>query len=233
MVASVISTETVTWDTIAEPAAQNITVPATATAVYVFWAYNVSNTEGVASATLGGVAYDELFNHPGGGSTQMAGCIAWYNPATGVKSLDINWTWGVGNAGRTCIVAYVKDGDYTTGWRNAVGDSDTGSTALSVSLSTNTTDLVLKYDTRYETGETPPGTTTGYTSIATHGNNDDGSRLSSCDSPGASSTTITSEDEFYSVVVAVSIVSDTSTPTAYPQLTQWATRIYRKSGRYM
>lgn len=211
MVASLTGTpEVVAWTAgVADPAGQSITIPGDATAVYMFWSfYDGSAGQGLSTATLNGNAADELIELPGTLFEFPAGGVAaWYNPSTGSQTLDVAWDAAPGatDGGPLTTVAYVLGGD-TGGWRDAGVDQDL--TAATVTLTTTTTDFVLKFDVRYSGGTPPglPGTSTGWTSRQTQDRNQLGSRLSSADSPGASTTVCNSEDESYTTLVAISII---------------------------
>lgn len=214
----------ITWASGADPAGQSITVPTDATAVYMFWSYWRNNDgDGLASATLGGNAPDETHEETTDSSgLTAAGVCAWYGPPTGSQTLDLAWD-GAPDEGPTTIVVFVKGGS-TSAWRDADSGHTTGSDAISVTLDSNTTDLVLKYDQRYDSLDgTPPSTSSGWTSIETQDNGDEASRLSYADSPGASSTACAAEDENYSSLVAISIPEDTGGGgggTILPQIIQ-------------
>lgn len=196
----------VVWAAGINPAAQNITIPTDATAVYMFWAYDGidANGHGLASATLNSASPNQTFEvTTQSGFFPATGVAAWYNPATGTQSLDVAWDIAPVE-GPVCIVAYVKDGD-TTGWRDADGASATGSTAVSVTLTTVSGDLCIKLDQRYDPSENPPITAgTGWTSAQTTGNVDEGARLAYISATGTTQA-CPSEDESYSSICAISI----------------------------
>lgn len=204
MAVTLISTENVTFTAVDNPPGVSVTVPADCEAVYMFWAYNTAAGQQTLTATLDGNALDASFSITYQASALSGGVGVFYSPSTGTITLDPAWTNAVSNSGRVVILAYVKGG--TTTWRDADGDSDTATTAVSVTIDSSSTDLVMKFDYRYDASETPGGTSTGWTSQATFGNNDCAARLSTADSPGASTTVCDCEDEFYSGVVAVSVV---------------------------
>lgn len=198
MAAALTGTPTaVTWAAGINPAAQNISIPADATAVYMFWSYYVGSSAGLASATLASASpsqQTELQN-----SNRSCGVCAWYSPATGTQSLDVAWD-AAPSEGATCVVAFVKDGAIDT-WRDADVDNDQSTTAVTVTLTTVAGDLVIKFDSRYIS---IPSLTSGWTNGQTQSNNSQGSRLSYI---SAASTTqaCASEDEDWSSVVAISI----------------------------
>lgn len=196
----------VVWAAGINPAAQNITIPADATAVYMFWAFDGvdANGHGLASATLNSASPSQTFETPTvSGFFPATGVAAWYNPSTGTQSLDVAWDIAPVE-GPVCIVAYVKDGD-TTSWRDADAASATGSTAVSVTLTTVSGDLCLKFDQRYDPSENPPITAgAGWTSAQTTGNVDEGARFAYISATGTTQA-CPSEDESYSSICAISI----------------------------
>ena len=191
----------VVWASGSNPAGQSITIPSDATAVYMFWQYYLgSSGHGLASVTLAGDAPDQTFEVATAAGDQAAtGVAVWYNPPTGSQTLDPAWD-SIPSEGPTTIVAYVKDGD-TTAWRDADAANETGGTACSVTLTTESGDLVLKFDSK---DGAAPANTSGWTSAQTTTNGGDGSRLAYISASG-STQAAPSEDEAYSSIVAVSI----------------------------
>lgn len=210
MAATLTGTPTaVTWASGINPAGQSITIPSDATAVYMFWSFfHGTAGHGLASATLNGNNPSQTSEFPTGGSGEFTatGVAAWYNPATGSRTLDVAWD-AAPVEGPTCIVAYVKDGD-TSAWRDADGNQNSDVTAVTTTLTTVSGDLVLKYDQRYignaEKGTNPPSLSSGWTNGQTTTNVSQGARLSYI-----SATTTTqvcnSEEEYFSSIVAISI----------------------------
>lgn len=204
----------VVWASGADPAGQSITIPADATAVYMFWTYDGldANGHGLSSVTLNSAAPDETFEITTLTSYYVAtGVAAWYNPSTGSQTLDVAWDAAPAE-GPTTIVAFVKDGN-TTGWRDAQADHKIGTTACTTTVTTVSGDLVIKLDQRYDTLNNPPSLSSGWTNGQTTDNNSEHSRLSYI---SASSTTqvCNSENEDYSSVVAISIPANTGTSIA-------------------
>lgn len=198
----------VTWAAGADPAGQSVTIPADATAVYMFWAFFTSAAgNGLLSVTLAGNAPAQTFETPTAAVAQTAtGVAAWYNPTTGSQTLDPAWDASPAE-GSTCIVVFVKDGD-TTAWRAAGADNQDGTTACSVTLTTVSGDLVLKFDQRFS-GTTPPSLSTGWTNGQTHNNNSESARLSYISATGTTQV-CNSEDANYSSVCAISIPAATA-----------------------
>ena len=226
MAATLIGTPTaIIWASGADPAGQNITIPADCTAVYMFWmGWFSSANSSLATATLNGNNPSESIEQVNGqtGFTQ-SGLAVWYNPATGSQTLDISWD-NARTEGPICIVAYVKDGD-TTGWRDAGVNSTAGSTANSVTINSSMTDLVLKFDGQFL--GSVPSTSSGWTSQQTTTNNSEGGKLSSANSPGASTTVCNSENENYSTITAVSIIAGASAVYTPPGIMVPSVRRYQ------
>lgn len=201
MTAVVISTTTLTLSG-ADPAAQNISVPADCTAVYVFWTFWANGTFALSSITLDGQAPNQSVSGSSSASGLTArGCAAFYQPATGTRALDL--AFGAAPAeGPLCVVVFVKDGD-ATAWRDADVTSGLEATALSLTLDTQPGDLVLKFDEKY--GATAPSLTSGWSNVATQtAVNLESGRLSSITAAGTSQVA-TAEDEIYSSLTAISI----------------------------
>lgn len=193
----------VTWAAGANPAGQSITIPSDATAVYMFWSfYTSADGNGLASVTLAGNAPAQTFETPTAAVDQTGtGVAAWYNPATGSQTLDPAWD-AAPEEGSTCVVVFVKDGD-TAAWRDADADNQDSTTACSVTLTTVSGDLVLKFDQRFS-GTTPPSLSSGWTNGQTQNNNSESARLSYISATGTTQV-CASEDDNYSSVCAISI----------------------------
>lgn len=200
----------VTWAAGIDPAGQSITIPADATAVYMFWTFfHGTAGSGLASATLNGNAPDQTFEIANGGTDLTAtGVAVWYNPATGSQTLDPAWDIAP-TEGPTTIVAFVKDGD-TTAWRDADAAQGTGGGAVAVTLTTVAGDLVLALDQKY--GATAPTAMGGsWTSAQTATNNSESCRLSYITAAGTTEV-CTSQAVDYSTMVAISIPAGASGP---------------------
>jgi hypothetical protein len=205
MAATLTGTPTaINWGGLASPAPQNVTIPSDATAVYAFaGGYSDGNENTLPTFTLAGAAPNQTVNKSGLGATLTSGGGAvWYNPPTGTQSLTISWSDGAIGNGPNCIVAYVKGGD-TTSWRDADATNAPAADAVSVTLTTASGDLVLKFDQRV--GSAAPALSAGWTNAQTQVNvGGDSARLSTISASGATQV-CNAEDESYSLVVAVSI----------------------------
>lgn len=186
----------------ATPGAQNITVPADAEGVVVFWAYWLNATgyglTSMSSTFSGTFTSVEL----AGTSIESATGISYAAvTSTGAKTITPVWN-NTPSEGPTFIVAFVK-GINTADWVRDTGlDSRSGETAVSATVDSATTDLVLSLDQKYDA---IPGLETGWTSLQTQSNGSEGARLRSADSPGASTTTATIQNPYYSTIAVISI----------------------------
>lgn len=191
----------ITWAGGDNPAGQSVTVPADATACYLLWTYFDGGTgNGLQSATLAGNAPDEVFEVPGGAATSAAGVAVWYDPPTGSQTLDVDWD-ATPSEGPTSSFVCTKGGN-TTAARDIDGAAGTSTGAVSVTLTTQAGDLVLKHDMKFDTPA--PSNTGGWTSLLTGSNNTEFFRLASIVAAGATQV-CPSEDEDFSTIVAIAI----------------------------
>jgi hypothetical protein len=214
----IVDTSVVTWASGADPAAQNITIPSDATAVYLFWAYWASGTGTTISGspTLGGESPDQGGTITGTDSTTPGGVHVWYNPPTGEQAIDIAWTNSPG-AGPVCIVVYTKNGD-TASWRDQdiTQNTSPNDASISVTLTTEENDLVLKWDVHQWSGGIAPPLSSGWTNGQTASNNNLSARFSYISATGVEQL-CEAESEFYSVLVALAISSAAASATALPR----------------
>jgi hypothetical protein len=197
----------VVWAAGINPAAQSITIPANTTAVYMFWSYWASTTgQGINTITLGGNSPSALSELSTNGDANAVGVAAWYNPTTGAQNLDPSWDIAPAE-GPSTIVVYTIGGD-TTAWRDVDLSAQTDTTANSVTLTTVSGDLVIKFDERYSLngsqGLGVPALSAGWASAQTQDNNGEGSRVSTISATG-STQVCDSENDYYSCLVAISI----------------------------
>lgn len=215
---TLISTVILTPGSSATPGAQAITVPADAQGVVVFTRGYPAPTLSLTSNFAGTFT---IVQDTGNEITSVS-----YAPvtSTGSKTLTPSWTTGP-TEGPLFIVAFIKDIDNSSigAWirdSDALANDVTGS-AFGLTVDSTTIDLVLAFDTQYNTGLTVPADESGWTSITTQGINSDAGRLRSADSPGASTTTATTQGTSYRGMAIVSIIgagaswSDVTTGTNY------------------
>jgi hypothetical protein len=193
----------ITWAAGADPAAQNISVPSDATAAYLFWHFFTDDTSSISTVTLNSAAPDEAYAIANGGVETFlnaVGVAAWYLPATGTRSLDVAWT-AAPEDGPTSIVVFTKNGN-TSAWR----DADAGHTVdyddVSVTLTTQPGDLVLKYYSVYSGAV--PGNSPGWTSLQTQIIGTQSARLAAISASGTTQVCY-SVDTYFSALVAIAI----------------------------
>ena len=187
----------------------DINIPAGTTAVYWFWSYwNAADGSGLASVTLNSQAPDEqseIETGSSGGDNPATGVCVWYNPSTGNQDLTFSFDAAT-SAGEVSCAVCVSGGDLA-GWRDVGHDNGDHTDPITTTIDSNTSDLVLKHDNRYTTTTDAPDLSAGWTTESGEDvtKNNRAYRLSSCDSPGASTTVCDGEQEYYSGLTAVSI----------------------------
>jgi hypothetical protein len=195
----------------------NVTVPSGTVWAYLFYTvYSGSNGITMSSQTLGGNnASATVFSVAGsnvGSGRPGTGCRAWLNPTPGTNALDVAWNVAPGD-GPTAFMVYVDDADTTAPWRDADGNATGDATAISVTLDTSTTDLVIKWDSRFDAAA--PSLTAGWTSVGTQtGANNYASRVSRI-TPAGATQVVAAEDESFSGCVGISVVDAGGAATIY------------------
>ena len=118
---------------------------------------------------------------------------------------------GTYDEGPTCQIAWVKDINTSDWVRDAdIAPQTTSPQALTFSLTTETTDLVIRFDGKDSNGTF--SSITGWTQVGTtQTTNLDQSKVSTANSPGAGSTTVTSQSLLYPTLSAISIKALTGT----------------------
>lgn len=180
----------------------SLTIPTDCEAVYIFLGGNYSSTGGYFGGTLAGASPDASVMSPGQSGYTQGGCLAFIGPPTGSQtfSLTLSGALVIGLAG---LAVYVKGGDYTDGWRDAGTDNKTGTSTCSVTIDSESTDLVLALHGRITSYPGPP---TGWTKVGSNsGYNSEYTIGQKCDAPGASSTNVITAYSNYSCVVGISI----------------------------
>lgn len=195
----------VAWAAGINPAGQSITIPADATAVYMVWSYAVgANGHGLASVTLNGASPNQTYEIASASTYEVAtGVAAWYNPATGSRTLDPAWD-AAPEEGPSTIVFFTKDGNTTT-WADADAAHAAGVSAVTVTLTTTSGDLVVKFDQRYNGNIAgSPALSASWTNGQTQTAGVESSRLSYISATGTTQV-CNSENEDYSSIVAIAI----------------------------
>lgn len=196
----------IVWAAGSDPVGQSITIPSDCTAVYMFWSYYTGTAgRGLASSTLNSLSPDEVYEQaevdPDDNATGVA---IWYNPSTGSQTLDVAWD-GAPSEGPGTIVAYVKGGN-TSASRDIDAAAGDAADAVSVTLTTVSGDLVLKYDRKFNA---IPDLTSGWTSAQTENPSGQGNRLSYISATGSTQVCAAEPINDYSSIVAVTIQAAT------------------------
>lgn len=193
----------ITWASGASPASQNVTIPGDCTAVYVFTAWWTStHNSSISTLTLNGNAADQTVELPttnSGGERTGGGWRAFYNPATGSRALAITFS-AAPEFGPTTIVVFVRNGD-TSAWRDADSANGVADDPAEITLTTVSTDLVLKGEAQLFSSTTLQS---GFTSAQTQDNENCSARVSYLTASGTSQfCDVTSPS--YPLVAALSI----------------------------
>lgn len=193
----------------------SVTVPSDCNLVVAFWAHwdgNGGST--LSSLTLNGVGFTVQSQRAEGSPADAngVGVATLVNPATGSQTFA--WTWSAGGArseGGEIVLVYIKDANTGDPYRAAGNDYcrlQVVDGAPSVSISSNTTDLVLGFAECY-TGTNPAlsGSTPFIDNAAVNSHIYDVGQITA----GASSTTVTMNAVDYSCVAGISLKESTAT----------------------
>ena len=200
---TLISSTAITLGQVASPGAQSITVPADAQVVVVHFAcYSASACALSLASDFAGaftIEQDSTLDECGGVAFAVIS-------STGSKTITPSWS-SAPSEGPIFTVSFIKDVDTAASF---VRDTeilvyDTSGAAASVALASRDVDLVLALDKHYDTGEAIPSNPSGWTSILTQGNWDEGARLRSLDSPSDGVNTITSQSTNFSSILTISL----------------------------
>lgn len=133
------------------PAAQNLTVPAANKATIVAFTGYSGSGWAVSTLTLDGNAPANFFSATGDGLKNGAYIAVWFDVASGTRSLDPAFN-SVPSEGPLCQVAYyTADGSLSFVDADAVAETDTAT--ASITLTSNTGDLVVGHAQRF--GDVP------------------------------------------------------------------------------
>jgi len=199
----VISTTTLVLGTSATPGAQAITVPADAQVVVVTSRnYSASGVDLSLTSNFTGTFTTTQDSNGGTERTTVSHAVV---SSTGSKTITPVWT-NAPAEGPLFFITFIKNVNTSDYYRasDAIALDSTGSTA-SRTVASTANDLVLALESHYDAGQAIPGTVSGWTSISTQGNNSEGGRLSTADSPGASTTTFTGGSTSYDGVSIIAI----------------------------
>ena len=184
------------------PAAVNATIPVGCNNVIMTGGVYEGAGNGIASQTLGGNNPTRSFEDTtsGDGFPFAAQWVGADFPGTGTRALDLAFDDNPNNGPNVCLWYFDNDDD----WRDADGDAPGGSTNATATLTSTATDFFCGMDDHYDT--TAAANPAGWTSRATQDNRDGMSaRFRSLDAPGATTSTIDSEDDYYSIVCGVTV----------------------------
>lgn len=173
----------------ATPAAQNVTVPADAQyAVFMFnaWRNAAANYLSSLSSTFGGSWTTDQKPSATDGSASVS--VSWAPvTSTGAKTFTPVFS-GVAGEGGVGFLFFVKGAHASTPVREMRTKRAINNDALSDTIASTTSDLVVVMDQRYDSNILPL-TESGYTSVQTCQNNAESAVLRTANSPGASTTT--------------------------------------------
>lgn len=195
----------------ASPGAQSVNVPADAQLVVVH--HRLYNAAGSALSLSSSFAGTFTINQQAAGSGESAGVSYALVNSTGAQTITPSWT-NAPTEGPHFVVSFIA-GINTSDF---LRDSDlqlNETIASAITLTTGSTDLVLAHDSQFDSGEAVPGNQSGYTSILTYADNNEGSRLRIADSPGASTTTVTGQTTSYNAVAGLAIKPGASGPVTH------------------
>lgn len=183
----------------------SVTVPTDATAVVAFWAHWDGNAGSILSSlTLDSVAFTihEQLAEGAVSNENGVGVATLVSPATGSRTLA--WTWSAGGArseGGEIILVYVKGVNLADPVRDTALDAAEATDNVSVTLTTQSTDLVLAFGERF-TGGNPALDGTVFINNATLNSHVyDVSQVTA----GASSTTIAMTNESWSCMAGIAL----------------------------
>ncbi len=189
----------------------SVTVPADATAVVAFWSHWDGNGgSSISALTLNGAGFTIVEQQTEGAFADEngTGVAVLTNPATGSQTFA--WTWSAGGArteGGEIILVYVKDANIGDVVRDTALDSATETNDVTVTVTSETTDLVLGFAVRFDNTISNPGLS-GTVFIDDSLINDHLYDVSQA-AAGLPNTTFTMTAEEYSSMAAISLKEDT------------------------
>ena len=196
-----LSTETIALPLSSTPGAQNITIPANATMIAVHWRVYGANMTSLTSTGAGTFT----FIQDGGNEQTGVGYAA--ISATGAQTITPVWS-ATPAEGPLFFVTYVKD-VVSVRSGGAIANETAGSAATGT-IFTRSTDLVLALDSQFDAGAAIPSNPSGWTSRATQGQNNEGGRLRTMNSPNDSHTTVTGTTTTESGIAVIAVVGSAS-----------------------
>lgn len=185
---------------------ESVTVPSDATGVALLWALDMGpNGSTLTSVTLGGASsFTILQNVPTVAASfeRNGGCAFATITTTGSQTFTPTPS-AAATQGPTYYLCWVKDLNAGDEVRASAGDNTESTNALSINCASSASDLVLAIEAGFS--GSVPATASGWTAQSSVAYNSQGSKVSSCDSPGASTTTFDAQSESWSVAAMISI----------------------------
>lgn len=191
-----------------------ITIPAGALGMLVFWGFDKNSVNGSTLSSVsctGAGTFTIAQNVPTvAASFERCAGVAYASvSSTGTQTLS---TTGPSAPNQGVIYAVVfldaAPGPLVSG---SGGDNTAGTAALAVTAASSATSLVYGFEAKYNAVPSAPS---GWTSAGSAGvYNTEGARLSTADSPGASSTTFTAPAPDYSAAVIIALSSGPAGPS--------------------
>lgn len=181
-----------------------VTVPAGANLAVAMWAHYDNGTNSTLSTlTLNGVGFTiptQIAVNAAGGLTGT-GVAYIENPATGSQTLA--WTWSNGTArleGGWIAVTYVADANIGDAVRDSDATAQSGSNNTTLTLTTDSTDLVLAAAQSFDTNPALDGTVY-INNVTVNSEVYDASEVTA----GSGSTTINMTNEAFSSMAAIAL----------------------------
>jgi len=200
----------------------SVTVPADCTAAVAFWShFNTLGASTLSTLTLGGNAFttrsEIACKTPASDTTGTGVATLTALPGTGTQTLA--WGWSDSDArdeGGGLFLVYVKDVDTSDIYRDAKTLNQAGTSTISFSLTTITTDLVLGM------GQSFSGTNPNLTATVFIDNASFNSELYDVSeiTAGASSTTVQITSGDYPTIAGISLKTAPVAPDALPLMKQ-------------
>lgn len=186
----------------------SVTVPAGANGAIAFWAHwDGDGGSTLATLTLGGNAFtarSQIAEGFVGGESGVGVASLASLPAAGSQTLA--WTWSAGAArseGGEIVVVWIADMNVSDPFRDAKTDSGTGSGNVTVTVTTDVSDLLIAFAQRFAGGNPALDGTVFIDNATVNSETYDVSEVT----PGAGSTVINMTGEDYSSMAAISLKS--------------------------
>lgn len=184
----------------------SVTVPADATMAVAFWSHWDGNAgETLSGLTLGGNAFTTQSQLAEGATADESGVgVAVLTSLPGTGSQTLAWTWSAGGArteGGEIVVVWIKGHNTSTPVRAAGVDAATVSNNVAVTISSETTDLLLAFAEDFSDTNPALDGTVFINNAVVNSHSYDVSEVT----PSAGSTTVNMTSERYSAMAAISL----------------------------